>query len=103
LEDEKESLIQQLKAYQRMLRVVPPDRGDLAQKLLKSGVQSSLQIANTPKQAFIQDNLTLFDNDEAIAEQVYLQAIALRKAVALQYIALVQQSEPHVRMSGFVH
>lgn len=100
-EDEKESLIQQLKAYQRMLRVVPADREDLAKKLLKNGIQSSLQIASTPKKAFIQDHLKLFDNDEAIAEQVYIRAIALRKAVALQYIAQVQQSEPHIRMTGF--
>lgn len=101
-EDEKESLIQQLKAYQRMLRVVPPDREDLAKKLLKNGIQSSLQIASTPKKDFIQDNLKLFDNDEAIAEQVYLRALALRKAVALQYIAQVQQLEPHIRTTGFV-
>jgi hypothetical protein len=102
LEDEKESLIPQLKAYQRMLRVVPPHREDLAQKLLKNGIQSSLQIASTPKKSFIQDNLQLFDNDDAIATQVYLRAVALRKAVALQYVSQVQQSEPHIRTTGFV-
>lgn len=102
-EDGKDSLINQLKAYQRMLRVVPENRQELAKKLLKSGIQSSLQIASTPKKAFIQDNLELFDNDAAIAEQVHMRAIALRKAVALQYIAQVQQTEPHIRMTGFVH
>ncbi len=101
--DEKDSLINQLKAYQRMLRVVPENRQELAKELLKSGIQSSLQIAGTPKKAFIQDNLELFDNDAAIAEQVHMRAIALRKAVALQYIAQVQQTEPHIRMTSFVH
>jgi hypothetical protein len=89
-EDEKESLLNQLKAYQRMLRVVPNDRDDLAKALLKKGIQSSLQIANTPKKVFIQNNLKLFDNDSVLAEQVYMRAIALRKAVTLQYIARAQ-------------
>ncbi len=102
LEDEKESIIKQLKAYQRMLRVVPNDRDDLAKKLLKNGIQSSLQIASTPKKVFIQNNLKLFNNDNALAEQVYKRAIALRKVVTLQYIARAQQAEPHIRASGFV-
>jgi hypothetical protein len=100
-EAEKTSLIVQLKAYQRMLRVVPQNRDDLAQNLLKNGIQSSLQIASTPKKAFIEDHLQIFDHDRAIAEQVYLRALALRKAVTLQYIASVQQTEPHIRMTGF--
>lgn len=102
-EAEKESLIDQLKAYQRMLRVVPPDREDLAKKLLKSGIHSSLQIASIPKKIFIQNNLKLFDNDSELAEHVYLRAMALRKAVTLQYVARVQQSEPHFRKTGLVH
>ena len=101
-EDEKESLIDRLKAYQRMLRIVPQDREDLAKKLLENGIQSSLQIASTPKKVFIQNNLKLFDNNRALAEQVYLHAIAMRKAVTLQYIARVQQAEPHVRITGLV-
>ncbi|NJR38061.1 MAG: hypothetical protein HC781_03425 [Leptolyngbyaceae cyanobacterium CSU_1_4] len=101
-EHEKESLINQLKAYQRVLRVVPPDREDLAKKLLQNGIQSSLQIASIPRKAFIQSNLSLFDQDGAIAEQIYLRALALRKAVALQYIAAVQQSEPHIHTTNFV-
>ena len=96
-EDEKESLIKQLKAYQRMLRVVPQDRDDLAKALLKKGIQSSLQIASTPKKVFIHNNLKLFNNDRALAEQVYRRALALRKAVTLQYLARVQQLEPHTR------
>ncbi|NET40672.1 hypothetical protein [Okeania sp. SIO2B3] len=98
--DEKEKLIKQLKAYQRMLRVVPPGRDDLATALLKNGIQSSLQIASTPKKVFIQKNLELFNNERTLAEQVYLRALALRKAVTLQYMARVQQLEPHTRAAG---
>ena len=98
--DEKENLIKQLKAYQRMLRVVPKEREDLAKALLKNGIQSSLQITSTPKKVFIQNNLKLFNNDIALAEQVYRRAILLRKAVTLQYMARVQQLEPHTRAAG---
>lgn len=99
-EDKKDDLIDSLKAYQRMLRVVPPDRDDLAQKLLENGFQSSLQIANTPKKVFIKNTLELFDNNRAIAENVYIRSIAIRKAIALQYIDRVQQTEAHVRLAG---
>ena len=100
LEDEKERLLNQLKAYQRMLRVVPNEREDLAKKLLGNGIQSSLQIANTPKKGFIKNNLKIFDNDRALAEQVYMRALAVRKVVTLQYVARTQQAEPHARVAG---
>ena len=102
LEAKKERLVAQLKAYQRMLRVVPNEREDLAKALLKKGFRSALQIANTPRKTFVRENLKLFDSDRALAEGVYKRAIVLRKAVALQYIARVQQAEPHARAVGFV-
>jgi hypothetical protein len=105
-EQEKESLIEQLKAYQRMLRVVPQGREELAEKLLENGIQSSLQIAGTPKKIFIKKHLKLFDENveiaQQLAEQVYQRAIAIRKVVALQYIARTQQAEPHARMTGLM-
>jgi hypothetical protein len=100
LDDQKESLINQLKAYQRLLRIVPDDKEELAKKLLKNGIQSSLQIVSTPKKVFIQNNLKIFANDTALAEQVYMRALAVRKVVALQYVNQVQQAEPHTRVAG---
>ena len=101
-ETEKESLLNQIKAYQRMLRVVPHDREDLAKMLLKNGIHSSLQIANTPKKVFIQANLKLFNGDRTLAEHVYKRAVALRKAITLKYMARVQQTEPHARANGLL-
>ena len=106
-EEQKESLIDGLKAYQRMLRVVPEGREDLAQKLLEKGIKSSRQIANMPKETFIQNNLKLFDDkDDAAARQlarrVYMNAVSLREAVILQYITRAQQAEPHVRRKGLM-
>ena len=102
LEPEKAALMGQLKAYQRMLRIVPQDRDDLARILVKNGFHSSLQITSLPKQDFLETCQTLFD-DAAIAEQIYARAIALRKAVALQYVAKIQQTEPHVHTLGLLH
>jgi len=100
LEEHKESLIKQLKAYQRLLRIVPDNREDLAKNLLKNGIQSSLQIANTPKKVFIQNNLKAFDNDRALARRVYMRALAVRKVIALQYVSRAQQAGSHVRVAG---
>ena len=100
LEDQKESVSEQLKAYQRLLRVVPHDQENLAKDLLKRGICSSLQIASVPKSTFIQNNLKVFDGDRVLAEKVYMRALAVRKAVALQYIARQQRAEPHARAIG---
>ncbi len=97
LQDDKEAIIRQLKAYQRMLRVLPKDEQSLAKALVKSGIHSSLQIANTPKNKFIQDNIKLFKNNRKLAEQVYTRATSIRKAVSLQYMNRTQQLEPHAR------
>ncbi|MFG6100019.1 hypothetical protein D0962_21840 [Leptolyngbyaceae cyanobacterium CCMR0082] len=100
LEDNKEGLIRQLKAYQRLLRVVPNGQEDLAIKLLQSGFQSALQIANTPRKMFIQDNLKTFGNDRVLAQSVYKRAVAVRKVVALQYTDRAQQTGAHSRVAG---
>ncbi len=97
LQDDKEAIIRQLKAYQRMLRVLPKDEQSLAKALVKSGIHSSLQIASTPKNKFIQDNIKLFKNNRELAEQVHTRAISIRKAVSLQYMNRTQQLEPHAR------
>ncbi|XOF34643.1 MAG: hypothetical protein ACL93V_04960 [Candidatus Electrothrix sp. YB6] len=103
--EEKEALLRHLKAYQRMLRVLPDNLDESAAKkiagdLLKKGFESSLQIAASPRRAFIQDNLSIFADDAELAGQVYKRAVACRKRVALKYINRSQQLEPHARATG---
>ena len=93
LQDDKEAIIRQLKAYQRMLRVLPKDEQSLAKALVKSGIHSSLQIANTPKNKFIQDNIKLFKNNRKLAEQVYTRATSIRKGC----ISSIHESYPAIR------
>ncbi|WP_163665352.1 cadherin domain-containing protein [Adonisia turfae] len=90
LEDNKESVIFQLKAYQRLLRIVPNGQEDVAIKLLQEGFHSSLQIANTPKAKFLQDTHSIFSGDTTLAEQLYKRALAVRKLVILKYLNQAQ-------------
>ena len=103
LEADEEALLKLIKAYQRLLRVLPEDvkqAGDIAIQLLKAGFDSALQIANTAKNIFIQAALEIFGNDRDLAERVYQRAIACRKSLALRYLNLAQGSEPHARAAG---
>ena len=105
IEAVKTTVLEQLKAYQRVLRVLPEnieaDRSDkIARSLLKLGFASALQIANSPKKTFIEKAEEAFFHDSGLIEQAYQRAIACRKAVALKYMNIVQQSEPHARAAG---
>lgn len=92
-EDEKTRVLNLLKAYQRMLRIVPNGRNDVAMMLLEGGFQSSVQIVNTPKKAF----LKFFQDDPELGKNVLKRAMAVRKIVTLQYIARLEQAQPHTR------
>ena len=92
-EDEKTRVLNLLKAHQRMLRIVPKGREDVAMMLLENGFQSSAQIVNTPKKAF----LKFFQDDPKLGKNVLKRAIAVHKVVTLQYIARLEQSQPHTR------
>ncbi len=101
----KESLLKQLKAYQRLLRLLPNGNGDLvtddiAKALLQKGITSSLQIALMPRNTFIKDTLKIFLDDVSLAERVYKRAIACRKRVVLKYMNRLQGLEPHARAAG---
>ena len=105
LENEKDPLLRQLKAYQRLLRVLPDDMGDLktadvAKAFLTRGVESALQITGIPKKAFVQDYLDIVGGNSQLIEQVYQRAIACRKGVTLRYMNRSQLLEPHAQAAG---
>lgn len=104
-DEEKASLLGHLKAYQRLLRVLPSDNGerpvaDIAKALLKINITSALQIASMGKKSFARETLKIFSSDQALTEQVYKRALAARKVLALRYIGQQQSLEPHVRAAG---
>lgn len=105
VEEEKENLVNQLKAYQRILRVLPDDSSDpdteaIAKELLNNGIHSALQIAGMPKKSFIKNTTKIFNDNIDLAERVYQKATLRRKTVALQYLNRMQQLEPHAQAAG---
>ncbi|MCF6442146.1 hypothetical protein L1077_22225 [Pseudoalteromonas luteoviolacea] len=103
--DEKKSILEQLKSYQRLLRILPykdetfePEK--IAKKLLKNDFKSALQIAEMPKKTFLSKTTNIFKDDDVLANQVYQNALFKRKIIALQYLNRTQLSEPHTRSSG---
>ncbi|MBD1584497.1 hypothetical protein [Pseudoalteromonas sp. S16_S37] len=104
LTDEKIPILEQLKSYQRLLRILPPKDDvfgpeKIAKQLLKNDFKSALQIAEMPKKVFLSKTKSIF-KDDVLANQVYKNALFKRKVVALQYINRTQLSEPHTRSSG---
>ncbi|MEM7294032.1 MAG: hypothetical protein AAF420_11645 [Pseudomonadota bacterium] len=106
LEDNLAELQKILKAYQRMLRILPQDAENskkmekIARNLLKKGIHSATQIANQPRKKFIRENLDAFGGDQEIAEKAYKMSMAVRKRILLEYIRRKQGAEPHVRAVG---
>lgn len=100
LEKVKDEVLVVLKAYQRLMRIIPNQEPKVVKALLKKGIHSSLQITEIPKTKFIKDNLKILGGDEIVAESVYLRAIAMRKIVAIQYMNAVQNLEPHTHVTN---
>ena len=100
----KSSLLEQIKAYQRLLRVLPTSDelpvSDLAKKLLKMGINSALQITQMGKIQFVSSTDKIFSKYPGVVDQVYKRALVSRKLVANKYISQRQHLEPHARTAG---
>src|SRR5262249_19108853 len=67
-EDEREQLIPFLKAYQRLLFILPVGEESRALPLLGAGLHSAIQIAGIPKPDFLARWTALFPGEEALGE-----------------------------------
>ena len=104
-DEEKHHLLGQIKAYQRLLRILPTNEdkinnSDIARELLKAGIHSALQITSMGRKKFIKETIKIFCDDKELALGVYKRALACRKLVAIKYIHLRQRLEPHARAAG---
>lgn len=97
LKTSKDEVLDILRAYQRLKKIMPELDQNTALALLKAGIHSALQIAALPKARFLHDYAALFGNDPAIIERFYNQALAVRTQILLQYMEVKQANEPHVR------
>lgn len=97
LKTSKDEVLDILRAYQRLKKIMPELDQNTALALLKAGIHSALQIAALPKARFLHDYAALFGNDPAVIERFYNQALAVRTQILLQYMEVKQANEPHVR------
>jgi hypothetical protein len=100
-EGEREALLPLLKAYQRLLHILPVGKEHCSLPLLRIGIHSAIQIASMPKAEFIRQWTSLFPDEAALGEAVYQNAISRRSYLLLQHIQSVQSSEPHYRAARF--
>jgi hypothetical protein len=100
-EGEQEELIALLKAYQRLLHILPPEQEHRALPLLGVGLHSAIQIAGMPKPEFARRWAELFPGEDPLGDTVYQNAVARRSYVLLQHIHSVQKNEPHYRAARF--
>lgn len=100
-EEEKESLIQLILAYQRMLRIMPENKGDYAFSFLKNKVHSAMQIASMSMKQFMTAAGEILPDDMTAAEEIYNMALNRRSTILVQYMDILQNSEPHISAARF--
>ena len=93
----KEEVLQQFKAYRRLLKVMPEGTDHtIVMALLEAGIHSALQIAAIPRHRFVAQHLSLFGEDEASASTFHQHARAIRSRLLVQYMDRLQSNEPHL-------
>lgn len=96
LKDQKKEVLDILRAYQRLKKIMPELSYNTTLALLKAGIHSALQIAAFPRVKFLNDYAALFGEEPAMVEKFYNQALAIRTQILLQYMDIKQANEPHV-------
>ncbi|TMQ09545.1 MAG: hypothetical protein E6J90_37800 [Deltaproteobacteria bacterium] len=90
-----------LKAYQRLVRILPASEEHRALRLLESGLHSAIQIANLSQDEFARRWAVLFPGDDALGLKVHRAALRRRGELLLHHIDEVQHNEPHYRAARF--
>ena len=90
-----------LKAYQRLLRILPEKYKEYAIALLKSEIHSAIQISSMPINEFIKICVEKCKMTTEIAELVYRGAQAKTSEIVVQYMKSYQNNEPHIKSARF--
>jgi hypothetical protein len=98
---EREALVPLVKAYQRLVRILPPGEDQRALPLLDSGMHSAIQIADLPRDEFARRWVALFPGEDDLGLAVHRAALGRRSALLLHHIHEVQRNEPHYRAARF--
>lgn len=98
---QRAELLPWLKAYQRLLHILPPTEDRRAWSLLKLGLHSAIQIAGLPRDEFSRLWNELFPGEEALGRSVHAAAHGRRSELLHYYIHDIQRNEPHYRSARF--
>lgn len=102
-QQERATLLPQLKALQRLVRLT--DELKAAIDLYEKGLHAAVQIASIPQHKFIKQYASVFTakelSSEEQAKQVHQRALAHKSQALLTYTALVQHQSPHYRATRF--
>lgn len=101
LAEQKTELISLLKAFQRLIRIIPEKNRDAALALMKEGVHSALQIAAMTRRDFMGRFAGLFNDNGALADAIYKNALKKRSMILIQYMNILQNGEPHISAARF--
>jgi hypothetical protein len=99
LSRQRKEVLEQLRGYQRLLKINPAQEQQTLMHLLQEGIHSALQIAALPLPRFIEMYGGAFGGDAEAATVYYQRAAAIRSRILLEYMAIKQGHEPHVRSS----
>ena len=97
----KEQLLPLIKAYQRILRVLPDKNKAPALALLKEGIHSALQIAAMTRKDFLGKCSLLFGDDCELAGKIYRNALNKKSLLLVQHMNALQNNEPHISAARF--
>lgn len=95
---EKETLLRQIKAFQRLYRLI--DDHEVITKLYNEGLHSAYQIASMSPHRFVANYGDCFNN-KAQAQGVYKKSLAIKSRAVNTYLAIAQQTKPHYRGRKF--
>lgn len=102
LKKHKDDILLQLKGWQRLLKIMPEAESEatIIKGLLGKNLHSAVQIASIPKKQFFQKASELFESKEQM-EAFYRNASGIRTQLALKYMKLKQNAEPHINATRF--
>ena len=86
LESQKEVVKKQLKAYQRIMNILPKKNHALAMSLLRENIHSAIQIASVPKQTWLDKYAKLFNRKSVSAEAFYDAAVTIKSRLLLKHL-----------------
>lgn len=82
----KDVMLSTLKAYQRLIKIIPGNNKDIAVSLLKENIFSPVQIASMSKDNFVKECGKALDGENELASKIYLNAVKKKSMVLLNHL-----------------